>query len=250
MPDVLHTLAAATGNAGSMSLLDYILAGREIGLVIILLSFVALGLVVAALIRLRLSRLAPPETIDELDRMLRAGEIGRAVELCNSSVHDSFLTRTFGPALVRCARSPFGFLELKSALEESGQQEVGRLQRWTDYLGLIATVAPMLGLLGTVFGILVAFDAISQTEGVPRPGELAGGISQALVTTVMGLIVAIPTTFAYTYLRNRIDDLAQDVARICEELAVHLEQAGGGSSQPPAGARPRPRPSPAEGARA
>jgi len=248
MMGAVRTLGA---ESGSMSLLDYILAGREIGLVIILLSFVALGLVVAALLRLRMSKLAPAETVEELDRLLRSGDVGRAIEVCESPAHDSFLSRTFGAALVRCSRSPFGFLELKGALEDAGQQEVGRLHRWTDYLGLIATVAPMLGLLGTVFGILVAFDAISQSEGVPRPGELAGGISLALVTTVMGLIVAIPTTFAYTYLRNRIDDLAQEVARTCEALAVHLEQAGGGAARAPApGSRPRPRPAPAGGARA
>jgi len=223
----LLTLAA---EGSGRSLLDYIAAGREIGFVIILLSFAALGLVIANLIRIRASKFAPPDVVRELERLLESDKPERALEFCRDGDNDSFVTRAFEAAIQRCLRSPFGFLELKASLEEAGREEVARLYRSTDWIGLIASVAPMLGLLGTVFGILVAFDTISQTEGVPRPDQLAGGISQALVTTVMGLLVAIPCTFAFTYLRNRIDHLAAEASQVCEALAAHVEGSGGGES--------------------
>ncbi|HYC80663.1 MAG TPA: MotA/TolQ/ExbB proton channel family protein, partial [Solirubrobacterales bacterium] len=161
--------------------------------------------------------------------------------------------RVVGGALVRCARSPFGFLELKAALEEQGQSQVTTLQRSTDGIGLIASVAPMLGLLGTVVGMVGAFETISATEGMAKPGQLAGDISLALITTVQGLVVAIPCTAAYVWTRNRVDRVTGEVAELVEELAAHLESPGGGQAavpgRPAAGVTrapaPRPMPQPA-----
>ena len=122
-------------------------------------------------------------------------------------------------------RSPFGALELKGALEEAGQEQVARLYRSTDGLGLIAAIAPMLGLLGTVVGMVGAFDTLSAAEGFARPDQLAGDISKALVTTLMGLTLAIPCMAAFTYFRNRIDSLASSIALQVDEMAAHLEGA-------------------------
>ena len=224
MPELIQLLAAPASDASAgRSLLAYIADGGQIGIVIVLLSLVALGLFVANVLRLRSDRFTPPETVGRLDRLLEQGDTEGALKFCTEESPDSFLAKTFGAALDRCRRSPFGFLELKSALEEAGQTETAKHYRSAEWIGLIASVAPMLGLLGTVVGILIAFDTISQTEGVPRPDQLAGGISQALVTTVMGLLVAIPATFAFTYLRNRVDDLASEAASVCERLAAHVE---------------------------
>ncbi len=230
---LLHAMFAIVPAAGtSRSLLTYIAQGREIGLIIIVLSFVAVVLIVAQLVRLRRAALAPEESIAILDKHLRAGQIEAAISYCDSPDNDSFLTRVMGAALLRCSRSPFGFLELKSAIEEVGQLQVARLYRLTDGVNLIAAIAPMLGLLGTVVGMVGAFDAIRVAEGPVRPDALAGNISQALITTVLGLIVAIPCTAAYTYLRNRIDNLTDEVGQTIEDLAAHLEST---STQPSRG---------------
>lgn len=226
-------LAQASSEGASKTLLEYIAAGREVGLIIILLSLAAVGMIVAQTLRLRRDRLAPPEHVERLHELLRANQVGAAIEYCSAIENDSFLTRVLGGALVRCSRSPFGFLELKSALEEIGQAQVARLYRMTDGIGLVASVAPMLGLLGTVVGMVSAFDTIAMTEGPARPDQLGGSISQALVTTVMGLIVAIPCTAAFTFLRNRIDTLSSEVGETIEELAAYLE-----SGDPQGGARP------------
>jgi biopolymer transport protein ExbB len=145
----------------------------------------------------------------------------------------------FESALVRCARSPFGFLELKSALEESGQRQVDRLTKMTDGVGLVAALGPMLGLLGTVFGMVGAFRTIGELEGASRSSELAKYMSHALVTTALGLVVAIPCTAAFTVFKRRIDRLAGELGQKAEELASYV-QGKGATARPPAPA-PAPR---------
>lgn len=235
----------AQAEVPSRSLFDYIAAGGPIGVVIILLSFVALGFSIAAFIRIRLARLAPPEQVERLTALLSAGRARDALEFARAEDNDTFLTRVVGGALVRCSRSAFGFLEIKAALEEVGQQQTARLHRSTDPIGVVAAVAPMLGLLGTVVGMVGAFDTISQTEGVARPDQLAGSISVALVTTVMGLVVAIPCTVAFAFLRNRIDHCVTEIAAVAEELAAFVESqahtaAGAQAPRPATPTPPRP----------
>lgn len=222
----------------STSLLEHVASGGPIGYAIIVLSFMAMALIVTHIIQIRASRLAPPEVVHRLDVMLRDNNVAGAIKFCQTPENDSFLTRVFGSALVRCSRSPFGFLELRSSLEEAGQEQVARLYRSTDGIGLIASVSPMLGLLGTVVGMVGAFDTIARTEGFAKPDQLAGSISVALITTVLGLCVAIPCTAIFSYFRNRIDHFASEVSNVIEELAVHLESQTG--DRQPAARRPGP----------
>lgn len=229
------------------SLLDYIAGGGAIGYVIIALSLVGLGLIIAQAIVLRRTSLIPDGHVEMLDQMLRSGRVGDAITYCRSDENASFITRVVGAGLDRCTRSSFGFLELRAALEEAGQREVARLHRGTDAIGLIAAIAPMLGLLGTVVGMVGAFETISVTEGTARPGQLAGSISVALITTVQGLIVAIPCTAAFTFLRGRIDGIASQGGEIVDALASHIEKAGGAeaSRSAPRAVQPSSRPAPA-----
>lgn len=234
------TLAQTAQADSGRSLLQYIHGGGYIGYVIILLSVVAVALTIVNLIRLRLVRLAPPETVEALRRLVRENQVARAGEFCRAEENESFLTRVFGAALARCQRSPFGMLEIRSALEEAGRAEVDRLQRTNDVIGLIAAVAPMLGLLGTVVGMVGAFETIADTEGAAKPYQLAGSISLALITTVQGLVVAIPCTAVQSHFRGRVERLAAEVAQITEDLALTLESGGEGRA-----ARPSPRVEPA-----
>ena len=224
------SLLLAQDADGGVSILQLISAGGAIAYLIILLSIAALALVVMHSLQLREASLAPPEVIDELDDALSRGDIEAAEKYCQDDENDCFLTRVMGAGLTRCKRSVFGWLELKGALEEAGQEQVARLYRSTDGLGLIAAIAPMLGLLGTVVGMVGAFDTISSSEGFARPDQLAGDISKALVTTLMGLSLAIPATAAFTFFRNRIDALSGDVGGTIEELAAHLDQASAGAA--------------------
>ncbi|MGJ8635740.1 MAG: MotA/TolQ/ExbB proton channel family protein [Phycisphaerales bacterium] len=207
------------------SLLDYIMQGGVIGMIILLISLAAVGMIVAQMLRVRRLKMAPDELIDELRPILAVRNVQGAIDLCTNQESSSFLSRVLGMSLTRAARSPFGMLELRSTVEEIGQLETDRLYRLTDGIGLIASIAPMLGLLGTVVGMVGAFDAITMADGPARPDELAGSISQALITTVLGLIVAIPCTSAYTYLRNRIDHLTTEIGELIDELIAPIESA-------------------------
>lgn len=226
-----RSFSLAQQDFGGVTVLETIAAGGAIGAFIILLSIGALALVVRHLLQIRLSSLAPDEVVGGLRERLDRADADAALSFCDDPDNGCFLTRTLGAALRRVRRSPLGTLELRAALEEAGQQEAARLYRSTDGLGLIAGVAPMLGLLGTVVGMVGAFDTISASEGFARPDQLAGDISQALVTTLMGLTLAIPAMAAFTYFRNRIDALSGRVAILVEDLTEGLDQSDLGAAQ-------------------
>jgi biopolymer transport protein ExbB len=117
---------------------------------------------------------------------------------------------------------------LKEAVEDTGRHVVHDLERYLSPLGTIAAISPLLGLLGTVSGMIRSFTAIT-TEGVANPAVLAGGISEALVATAAGLTVAIPSLIAYRYLRGRVDGLVvkieKESIRFIEAL-LHQQRAG------------------------
>ena len=222
---LLSPLVLAQGET-RRSLLEYLARGGPVGWIIVAISVAAVGMIVAQWIRVRRDVLAPPELADDLRRLLASRQVEAAIARCAAENRPSFLARVIGPSLIRAARSRFGMLELRTMVEETGRLEVDRLYRLTDGIGLVASVAPMLGLLGTVIGMVGAFDAIMLAEGPARPDQLAGSISQALITTVLGLIVAIPCTAAYTYLRNRIDHLAAEIGESIDAMIAPVEVSG------------------------
>ncbi len=241
-PLAMFLLARQPVGAGArrgMSFFDLLQAGGLIGYIIMALSFVSVSLIVAHLLKIRASALAPQVVIDELDRHLSRGDVDKALAACALPENGCFLTTVMSAGLSRYRRSPFGALELKGALEEAGREQIATLYRSTDALALIAGIAPMLGLLGTVVGLNGAFATISSTEGFARPDQLAGDVSLALVTTIMGLVVAIPLTAVVTYFRNRIDALAGVTAAVIDTLAGRLETgAPYAPPQPPPSSAP------------
>ena len=182
---------------------------------------------------LRLSRQAPRGDVELISRLLHEGAIPDAIRHCDDPINANFLTRMMGGALKRCSRSQLGLLEMRSAIEESGQREVERLYRVVDWVAVIAAVGPMLGLLGTVFGMIGAFGAISQFEGAARSKELANYMSLALVATALGLIVAIPCTVVFSVSRRKIDQMAEEIGDIAEGLAAELSTRLTGPAQKP-----------------
>ncbi len=115
---------------------------------------------------------------------------------------------------------------MKDAVEDTGRHVVHELERYLDTLGTVAAISPLLGLLGTVIGMVKVFTAIT-TFGVGDPTVLAGGIAEALITTAAGLTVAIPALIGYRYYRNRVDTLVVDMEKEAIKLveALHRRQA-------------------------
>jgi biopolymer transport protein ExbB len=118
---------------------------------------------------------------------------------------------------------------MKDSIEDTGRHVVHELERYLDTLGTVAAISPLLGLLGTVFGMIEVFAAIT-TQGIGNPTVLAGGIAQALITTAAGLTVAIPALIGHRYYRNRVDTLVVNMEKEAIKLveALHRRQARGG----------------------
>ena len=204
------------------SVLDTVLDGGVVGLFIILLSVVSLGFVIEHFMTIRKTTLMPDYATDELEEMVAQGQVDQAVEFCIDPENDCMFTTIVLAGLERYKASEFGFAEYKAAVEEAGEDQTGQLYRKTEVLGLIGSIAPMLGLTGTVLGMIKAFNTIAAAEGAANPAELAGGIGQALVTTLMGLVVAIPTMVAFSYFRNKIDSVIAEAGKRVEQVLMPL----------------------------
>jgi biopolymer transport protein ExbB len=210
-------VAAAFGQdaepAPSRSLLDLVYAGGPIGYAIILLSLCGMALVVDAFMRLKEPLLVPQNLAEQVHDLAGKGRFEEILSLCKT--HDSMLARVIAGGL---ADGKLGIDAVREGLEQAGTREVTQLRQRNGYIGLIASVAPLLGLLGTVTGMITSFRILGEAQGSARPDELALGISTALVTTCMGLIVAVPLMFFFAYFRNRITRIGQDAAAVGEKM--------------------------------
>ncbi|HED65638.1 MAG TPA: MotA/TolQ/ExbB proton channel family protein [Planctomycetes bacterium] len=205
--------AAAASTENTLTIGHLIKASGIFGWIIILLSIIALALVIENFLSLKRDKLAPPELIDEIQALFDEEQYQEAMELCENE--PTFLTRIAGAGIAKIGHD---FEVIEKSVEEMGDQESVKLHQKIGWLSLISNVAPMLGLLGTVSGMVVAFNTIATSAGQANPAELANGISQALLTTLFGLVVAIPTTAAFAYMRNNLVRSVIEVGAIVEDL--------------------------------
>jgi biopolymer transport protein ExbB len=188
-----------------------------IGLCIVALSVVALAVIIENFVSLNRDKLAPPELIDEIQALFEDEQYQEAMELCENE--PNYFTRVCGAGIAKIGHS---FATVEKAMEEMGDEESIKLHQKVGWLALIANVAPMMGLLGTVAGMVEAFNVIASSAGGANPAELAGGISKALLTTMFGLIVALPVTAAFAFIRNRMVRNIIEVGAIVEDLFEHF----------------------------
>ena len=211
---------APAPTADSKSAFSVFADSGPIGLLIVLLSVVALAVIIENFVSLKRDKLAPPELIDEIQALFDEEQFQEAMELCENE--PSFFTRVTGAGVAKIGHA---FETIEKSIEEMGDEESIRLHQKIGWLSLIANVAPMMGLLGTVGGMVKAFNTIASSAGQASPAELAGGISQALLTTMFGLIVAIPTTAAFAFLRNRLVKTVIEVGAIIEDMFERFRPA-------------------------
>ncbi len=216
--------ASSTENAPvkERTLLDELYASGLIGLVIILLSMVALAFIVEHLMTIRKSALMPETVVQEVEELVHRGDIAGAVAACRDPANQCLFTDIVLAGLERFQSSEFGFAEYRTAVEEAGEDQTARLYRKTEVLNVIGAIAPMLGLLGTVQGMIIAFNQIASSGGAAKPHELANAISLALVTTFEGLVVAIPTMAAFSFFRSRIDSIVAEAGKRIEHVLMPL----------------------------
>ena len=216
--------------AESMNLLQMIFGGSWIGVGImvslLVLSMVSLYFIVDHFLTIRQQRLFPTEQLEQIEQLIDAKKIDEALDYCYRRDHDSMAGRIIGAGLQRYRNSQFGFAEYRTAIEEAGDDETSKLFRRTEVLATIAAIAPMLGLTGTVVGMIEAFMTIANQDGAAKAQDLAGGIGQALVTTLLGLAIAMPTMVACNYFRHKIDAIVSLAGHRIEHILLPLGKKG------------------------
>jgi len=186
--------------------------------VLIPLSIATIALIVEHSISIRQSRIVPADTLHQLRSDLEAR---RYDEVARLTVEDSsVLSETIRSGLAQAGN---GAEAMQRAMYDTVEQAAGRLMRKIEYLNVIGNVSPMIGLFGTVVGMIRLFASISEAGGIPEPAKIADDISLALVTTFWGLLVAIPALSVFAFFRNRIDSLATECATSAELLLGNLE---------------------------
>ncbi len=187
-------------------------------------SVVALALVIERLVALRTRRVAPTRLVDEVLAATRVHLPGPALidKLAASSVLGSVLAAGLRTVSADPRASETA---LRDSFEAAGRAALHRLERYLNTLGTIASAAPLLGLLGTVIGMIEIFGS-QPVGGGTNPALLAHGISVALYNTAFGLLIAIPSLMFYRYFRGRVDAYAIDMEQAAERLVPHLLRVG------------------------
>ncbi|MBN2714146.1 MAG: MotA/TolQ/ExbB proton channel family protein [Planctomycetes bacterium] len=189
-----------------------VIASGFIGYIIILLSVVAVALSIENLIAIKREKMMPDDLLSDIEEALDAGEYEEALEICQAE--DCMMTRILGAGLSKMAN---GFERMEEAMAEEADAQATMLHQKLGYINLIAGVAPMLGLLGTVSGMIGAFGEIASKPSA-NAQDLAGGIYVALMTTLLGLIVAIPSTAAFAFFRGRVVKILMVMGIITGEI--------------------------------
>ncbi|TWT96839.1 Biopolymer transport protein ExbB [Botrimarina colliarenosi] len=201
-------------------------AGMALLGVLLLLSLGALALAVEQLATLRLARHAPEGLGTRVRKLLESGDLPAARQACaDGGMLGEVVAAALDEATELAASSEPAWPAVEKAMEDAAEAAASRLLRRIDYLAVIGNLAPMVGLLGTVVGMLFAFREVAATQGAATAAELAGGIYEALVTTVGGLLVAIPALGVYAVLRNRVDAIAAEVIAQAESATRPLKRA-------------------------
>jgi len=197
------------------NLLDVIRDGGPLMIPIGICSFVLLVFVFERAISLRRGRVIPGPFIRRFIEQLRDKSLDRAtaLELCEKN--RSPVSEVFAAAVNKWGRPA---VEVEQAIIDAGERVANGLRRYLRLFNGISTISPLLGLLGTVLGMIRAFNAIATADAMGRPELLAAGISQALLTTAAGLSVAIPALIAYLFFVGRVDRLIIDIDGLGQQL--------------------------------
>ena len=188
-------------------MIEFLMRGGLLMIPIVFCSVLALGIVIERFFNLRASRIIRTDVMEEVESMLREKRISDASMTLRRT--SSALSRILLVAILNHEKDR---AEIKELIEDAGRQEIPVLERYLNLLGTLAGITPLLGLLGTVTGMIRVFEVIS-AAGVGHPNALAGGISEALITTAAGLTVAIPALVFHSYFVNKADGMVLEMEK-------------------------------------
>lgn len=214
------------------SILEIVSRGGVLMYPIIVASFILLIFVFERALVLRKNRVIPGPFVKRFLHQIREGQLDRprAIELCKSN--PSPVAVVFEHALRKWGKPA---VEVEQAVLDGGERVVNQLRRNLRVVNGVATISPLLGLLGTVTGMISTFNAIASSQAMGRPEMLALGIGEALLTTAAGLCVAIPALIFHMLLVGRVDQLTMDLDALGQELVQLISAEGSGSVPRPKG---------------
>jgi len=204
-------------------LLDFFISGGPVMVPIGIASLVGLAAFLERLTALRAARVAPADLLVEITELLKQDRPADALTACRK--REVALARVAEVAIEARGKARSA---IKERVEEIGRREAAELEKGAAVLGTVASVAPLLGLLGTVYGMILTFEVIAE-QGIGVAASLAGGISQALITTLAGLCVGIPALVAHRYVLSRVDarvlELEEASLAVLDRVAAAEEPA-------------------------
>ncbi|MEK7794289.1 MAG: MotA/TolQ/ExbB proton channel family protein [Candidatus Hydrogenedentota bacterium] len=201
----------------AVNVYDIIYRGGIVMWPIMATSVAALAIIVERFFSLRRATIDTREFMDTMRSLLRQGRIQESIEICDEA--RTPISRVVKAGLLKAGRSK---ADIREAIEDTGRLEAPRLERYLTALGTCAHIAPLLGLLGTVQGMIKAFAQIQHKQGIVSPSDLAEGIGNALITTAAGLVVAIPALVMYHYFVSRVDNMVLEMEVSSNELVELL----------------------------
>lgn len=208
-------------------MLELLTAGGWLIWPILLCSIASLAIIIEKFRHLGEDRVMPPGMYDRIEKLIQDKKLTNAhlITLADQSPLGSIFATAISQAHLRKS-------ELKATVEDSGRHQIHEMEKYLNTLGSIAAITPLLGLLGTVVGMIKVFAAIT-IVGVGQPQELAEGISQALITTATGLTVAIPSLLFYRHFKSRIRALSIDMEREVLRLFSLIDRTKANDAQDP-----------------
>jgi biopolymer transport protein ExbB len=216
----LSATASSQSAEKGVTLWELLQAGGIAMVVLGLLSIAALALVVYNFMTIKTEQLAPQRFTEDLIQRLESRDDKGVRSMCSGKANIMAIIAWEG-----FERRNRGKLIVREAMENAARREIGKLWQNISYLGDIATIAPLLGLLGTTLGMIQAFNVISFAGANLKPIMLVGGISKALVTTAAGLIIAVPVLSFYSYFRGKVQDISDQVERYSMDVIKLIEES-------------------------
>ena len=199
-------------------MLDLFIKGGYVMYPIMLGSIVALAVIIERFVNLREAKVIPKDFFARIKGLLLEGHINEALSICSKS--NKPIAKIIEAGIMKYY---FGRDEIKEAIEDAGRHEIAFLEKYLNLLSMIAAVEPLLGLLGTVTGMIKVFNVLS-AGGIGQAEQLAGGIGEALITTAAGLAIAIPTLVFHNLFSERADRLILKMEKSSMELTEILSQ--------------------------
>ncbi len=195
--------------------------GPGYSLIFLALSFTLVALLVMNLLTARRDNVCPGDLVESFESHLNEQKYQEAYDVAKND--ESFLGKVLSAGLAKLSSS---YPQAIEAMQEVGEEESMKLDHRLSYIALIGTISPMIGLFGTVHGMIKSFNVIANSSTTPKPADLAKGISTALFTTLIGLAIAIPAIALYGILKNRISQLVLEVGILSEGLMSRFQGVG------------------------